>query len=601
MLSRAAFFFLLAFFQILLMNHHAFAQAYESNHQGVAPAGQDKYILDMVHNNPGEAAAVSDFNNPAFLKSNGYTGQVMNDFTFAHAAICYDKLNPAIFPLHSKERDWVLAAAGKVRENIRKAHLAGIKVYYFTDIIVLPKKLVELYHDEICDADGKISFERPKTIEIHRMMLKELFDSFPDLDGLVIRTGETYLNNVPYHTGNNPITNGVQSHVKLLNLLREEVCVKRNKMIFYRTWSFGGMHDDPQYYLDVVNQIAPHPNLIFSIKHTKGDYQRTSDFNPTLTLGKHPQIVEVQCQREYEGKGAYPDYIMEGLINGFEEYSKTKIQTGYKSLNDIKGNPNFKGVWSWSRGGGWVGPYISNEFWCRLNAYVLSRWAANTNQTEQEVFDHFMDENGIAGKSRERFRALCLLSAKAVLRGHESAALTFNTSWSWWMRDEFLGGIDPNTEGTEFASEGLLYKTFNYYNSNSQLNNAIAEKFDAVKMWEQIDALSQNITLANKDDQIYLRVSSRYGLLLHRIIAEGWKIMALGFEGDQTGKYAKAELAASLTRYDQFWKQYTDLQKKNPSCATLYKPYAFVYQSPGYHGTKGMRASVDKYRSIVVN
>ena len=27
-------------------------------------------------------------------------------------------------------------------------------------------------------------------------------------------------------------------------------------------------------------------------------------FNPCIGIGKHQQVVEVQCQREYEGKGA---------------------------------------------------------------------------------------------------------------------------------------------------------------------------------------------------------------------------------------------------------------------------------------------------------
>ena len=27
-----------------------------------------------------------------------------------------------------------------------------------------------------------------------------------------------------------------------------------------------------------------------------------------LAIGKHAQVVEIECQREYEGKGAYPNY-----------------------------------------------------------------------------------------------------------------------------------------------------------------------------------------------------------------------------------------------------------------------------------------------------
>jgi hypothetical protein len=564
-----------------------------------AQAPKDQFILDMVHNNPGEKLTKSDFNSPSYLQMNGYNGQVINDFTFVHTAITYDALGQDIFPIGSTERKWVMDAADKVRVNIDKAHAAGIKVYYFTDIIVLPKKLVSIYKNEICDANGKISFEKPKTQELHRIMLKEVFDSFPGLDGLVIRTGETYLNNVPYHTGNGPIINGAESHVKLINILKEEVCVKRNKIVFYRTWSFGGMHDNANYYLDVTNRIEPHKNLIFSIKHTKGDYQRTYNFNPTLGLGNHPQIIEVQCQREYEGKGAYPNYVMDGVINGFEEFNTNTPQSGNKSLNDIKHKPTFKGVWSWSRGGGWVGPYITNEFWCKLNAYVIGTWAANTTLTEEEVFNKFMDVNGIKGSSRKAFRQLCLLSAKAVLRGHTSATLPFQVDWAFWMRDEFLSGIGSKPSVKTNTSEGWLKNAFTYYDANGQLQQAIDEKYEAVEQWKTIVSLSSRIKLTNKNDENYIRISSQYGLLLHQIIAEGWKIMALGFEGDKHKKYDTLQLTKAIKLYDNYWQAYNQLKANNPSCATLYKPYAFVYESPLYHRDFGMKASIDKYRLIL--
>jgi hypothetical protein len=545
------------------------------------------YVLDMVHNNPGESLTKTRYSDPTYLIAQGYTGQVMNDFTFVHAAITFDGFDKRIFPAGSKEREWVLKAAERVKLNIKKAHAAGIKVYYFTDIIVLPKKLVELYHDEICDDKGKISFERPKTIEIHREMLREVFNTFPDIDGLVIRTGETYLNNVPYHTGNNPITNGVQSHIKLINLLRDEVCIKRNKMVFYRTWSFGGMHDDPNYYLDVTNSITPHPNLVFSIKHTKGDYHRTFDFNPTLAIGKHPQIVEVECQREYEGKGAFPDYIADGVINGFEEYKANAPQKGNACLNDIKSKEQFKGIWTWSRGGGWVGPYITNEFWCKLNAWVISHWGQHPDKTEAQVFDSFMDENGIKGKSRQAFRQLCLLSAKAVLRGHESAVLPFNEKWVWWTRDEFLGGSEANSP---------INKEFKELYPKGLLPTAVSEKYEAVELWKQIVGLSREIQMPDKANEHYIKVSCQYGLLLHQIMATGWDIMALGYQGDQALKYDKDKLKALIHNYDTYWEQYHALKANNPDCATLYKPYGFVNKAPDYHGEAGMDASVNKYR-----
>ena len=561
------------------------------------------YILDMVHNNPGEPLTVTAFNKPIYLKEKGYTGKVVNEFTFVHAAITFDKLNPQIFPIGSKEREWVFNAAEKIKANIKAAHAAGIKVYYFTDIIVLPKKLVSLYHDEICDAKGKISFERPKTIEIHKIMLDEVFETFPDLDGLVIRTGETYLNNVPYHTGNNPITNGVESHVKLINLLREEVCVKRNKTIFYRTWSFGGMHDSANYYLNVTNQIEPHQNLIFSIKHTQGDYHRTYNFNPTLGIGKHQQIIEVECQREYEGKGAFPNYVMQGVIDGFEEYNTTNPQKGFKCLRDLLNTKKIVGVWSWSRGGGWVGPYISNEFWCKLNAFVISKWGENPERSEESIFNQFMDENGIVSKkSRESFRKLCILSAQGVLRGHESGKYYFNKDWVWWSRDEFLAGIDSFSVSQKlFPSEGFLYQAYDWYYKNGLLDSVIQEKEDNVALWKNIVNLSSQIELKDKNDQQYISVSSKYGLLLHTIIAKGWKVMAIGFKGDKTGVYDRVTLKNALSEYDEAWKQYNLLKKNNPSCASLYKPFAFINVAPTYHNEKGMGTSVERYRKIINN
>ena len=87
---------------------------------------QDKrfYVLDMVHHNPGEPLTQSKFTDPDFLNKYGYNGQIFNDFVFAHAALTFDKLNPEIFPLGSKEREWVMDAAQHVRQNIAAAHKA---------------------------------------------------------------------------------------------------------------------------------------------------------------------------------------------------------------------------------------------------------------------------------------------------------------------------------------------------------------------------------------------------------------------------------------------------------------------------------------------
>ncbi|MEI8087714.1 MAG: hypothetical protein WCG93_16005 [Paludibacter sp.] len=561
-------------------------------------AQKPEFIMDMVHHNPGEALTKSAFTNPEYVKNQGFNVQVMNDFIFPTAAVTFEKFDNTLFAKGTKERAWSDSITVLIQKNIKAAHAAGIKVFYFTDIVLLPKKLVEKYKSQVCDANGKITFEKPLTVELHKMMFDELFQKFPDLDGLVIRTGETYLNNVPYHTGNNPISDGAASHIKLLQLLRDEVCVKHNKTVIYRTWSIGGFHNDPVYYLNVSDKIEPNKNLIFSIKHIQGDYQRTYPFNPCIGIGKHRQVIEVQCQREYEGKGAYPNYVMNGVINGFEEY---KGSNHPNCLNDIKKNATFAGIYSWSRGGGWVGPYISNEFWPRLNAFVLSAWANNPTLTEAAAFDRFMDEQGIvSAKSREAFRKLSLLSAKAVLRGHASAELTIKPDWVFWMRDHFLAGIEKldTMEAKKFPSEGFLYDEFSEFYKAGTLKKAVAEKQESAKMWDSIVTLSQLVKSKYPNDDAYIRVSSLYGLYLHRIIAAGWQTMALGFEGDKTGKYDKIAIRQAIKAYDKAWIDFQNLRKNEPSCATLYKPNAFIYVGPTYYAKKGMGYSIDKYRKL---
>ena len=112
----------------------------------------------------------------------------------------------------------------------------------------------------------------------------------------------------------------------------------------------------PEYYLTVTDAIEPHPNLIFSVKHQKGDFHQLTAFNPTLMIGKHPQIIEVQSQREAYGKGAHPYYIGQGVIEGWEEYAWMMKPGEPRGLRDVVAHPLYAGVWIWSRGGGWEGP-----------------------------------------------------------------------------------------------------------------------------------------------------------------------------------------------------------------------------------------------------
>ena len=54
---------------------------------------------------------------------------------------------------------------------------------------------------------------------------------------------------------------------------------------------------------------------------------------------------------------------MDGVINGFSEMTPSLK----KGLKDIIDSPLIRGLWTWSRGGGWWGPYIhGHELWYEM-------------------------------------------------------------------------------------------------------------------------------------------------------------------------------------------------------------------------------------------
>lgn len=555
---------------------------------GGGPGRRLSWVLDMVQDNAGQPPTRTSFKDPHKLAAYGYDGQIIDDFRPPTTAVTLDSFDAQIFPRGSTARAWVQRNAARIEARLAAIHAAGLKALYHTDLILFPTRLVERHRSLVLDDRGRISLDRPMTRRIQRLILAEVFERFPDLDGLVIRTGEVYLQNLPYHTGNDPITRGAASHLMLLDMLRQEACVKRGKLIFYRTWSFDGFHTVPDYYLDVTNRVRPHPLLTFSIKHTKGDFWRTVPFNPTLGIGRHHQIVEVECQREYEGKAAYPNYIGHGVIDGFQELAGSSPPVG---LAGLAGRPQFDGVMTWSRGGGWNGPYIDNELWCDLNVYVVSQWARNRGPSERAVFDAYMTRTELSAPDRARFRQLALVSAGGVLHGHYSTVRRL--ARLAWTRDMYLGGSDRD-----------LRPDFQAIIERGLVEPVLAEKRRAILLWSRVAALADQIRLPNPAQQSYARVSSRFGLLLFSIIAHGWEVMLRGLHGDLTGHYDATAIRRALRAYDLTWHEYERLRANHGDCPTLYVPYSFQAPAgprldPTADPHHGMKPSVDRYRAML--
>ncbi|MDB6016663.1 MAG: hypothetical protein JWR19_1152 [Pedosphaera sp.] len=569
-----------------------------------------KFILDMVHHNPGEPLFQSAFLNPAHLVDYGYNGQV---FKHINCVATFAASGVDVFPEGSPDRAWLEEFTPHIEQEIAAAKAQGLKVFYHIDLFVLPKRLVEHFKAEICDLQtGRILLDRPRTLELHRVMFDELTVRFPQVDGYIIRVGETYLYDTPYHVGSGPIPrlgpawtpeyfyqerldenpakpnwSGAQTeaYVKLIRFLRNEVCARHDKFLMFRTWDIfpDKLHARLDHYLEVTDQIKPHEKLIFSIKHTALDFWRHVKVNECLTRGKHPQIIEVQCQREYEGKGAYPNYVMDGVINGFEENAK---KTG---LKDLAANPQIKGIFGWSRGGGWYGPYSRCELWPDLNAYVLGKFAQTPTRSEGEIFCSYARERlKLKGMDVKRFRHLCQLSSQAILKGRYCEAFDRSLNESilptaCWMRDDRLGGRTQ------------LKLVFDYLHKQNLFNEALQEKAEAVALWAKIEKLASEIGWPEDELGGFVMVSAQYGHLLFSIAHAGWRALAAGYVGDSTGHYNCEEILDASESYSACWRKYQVLAS-SPLCATPYKGRYFSL--PGMPLVAGLDESVAHYEHL---
>ncbi len=562
-----------------------------------AQSTSSNYIIDMVYNNLGLPPRVSEFNNPEYVKEMGFNG--MTPHWYVQCGITYDSLEEGVVPENSEERKWIKNNAAELTKKIKEAKAAGVKLYPFTDFLVVPKSVWQKFGkrmvaDEFRDRVETENYRKPDirkemTKKILRIQIAEIFETFPDLDGLMLRFGETYLHDTPYHLGNSPLRKGQNSipdNVELLKVLREEVCVKRNKTLFYRNWVHDIFQHNPEAYLAVTNQVEPHPNLVLVVKHTHGDFLRTFKFNQILGKGKHQQVVEVQCQREYEGKQAHPNYIAKGVIDGFEEYEYLMKAEQTQCLNDIKDSSVFAGVWTWSRGGGWLGPHLKDEFWCEQNAYVMAKWAQNMSRTEEDIFTEFAKYKGFSDNDIPKLREISLLSTKAVLRGKHSKYGRYSVTWT---RDQFINGA------------ASLRGFFNDAIKNGIVEKVLAEKKESVDMWKRSVELAKQIRTKDEGLNEYLVTSTKYGRIKYEIIEKGWTVMLLGHIGDKTGEYDKEKIREAIARYDELWEEWKQLEKTSPSCATIYEPNGFavrghldIYGNP----ETGIGASVDKYRKL---
>lgn len=497
-------------------------------------------VMDMVHHNPGEAQYDSQYNNPATLAAMGYNAKCFYLFDSPTLAIDWDDYDPQVLPAGSAERQWVETKAARLNTLYDECEANNIDVYAMCDLVLLPKRLVSL------KGIGS-TFGNPldaTTQEILRYQMTQCFEQFPQLDGLVVRIGETYLQDAPYHQGSIQNKTSAQNCIiPLMQLLREVVCEDLNKKIIFRTWM--SFDEDLSLYNQVSSSVEPHENLYLGVKHCEGDFHRGDPFSKVLGQGQHQQVVEVQCAREYEGKGAFPNYVARGVIDGFEEDAARRDAGLNWCLRDVYESGLLSGVWTWTRGGGWEGPYIKDELWCDLNAWVMAQWALHPEQSEEQIFsDYCTTRLGLDAANAEIFRNIALKSEHAVLRGLRSAEHP-DDIYNMWVRDEYI--------------------TFPTMPDAAKTAVVLQERDEAVADWQDILQLSEQFSSSDEHLNEVVKVTCAYGYYMFRIFRDVSYAAAI-HQSKATGNVKKY-----VEDYNTAWFQLEQLaQAHATTCPTLY-------------------------------
>lgn len=529
-------------------------------------------LFNMVHHNPGEPRFNTKYTQSEYLKTLGYNGQVPK-FEI-QCAVTYDDYENNLVPNNTAEKHWIERKAADIRIQINNAKRAKMPIYPFTDVLVVPKSVMKKYGDEM-KIDGKLSIQKTRTQDILKAQIAEIFSRFPEIGGLTIRFGETYLHDTPFHEGNRPVYSA-EDHIKIINLLREEVCVKRNKKLFYRTWDWGKIkrkfHLIPEVYLKITNAVETHPNLYFSTKHVNGDFLRGLPFNKTLGIGKHQQIVEVSInQAGMYGRNAHPYYLGKGVTEGWPEMENKK------GLRDLYTNKQVKGIWTWTWGDGWYGPYFGNEFWMDLNAQVIREFAKNPLKTEEEIFnDYTANILKMTPNNSAKLRELCMLSVKAVFKGQ---ATSLQYMQPWWIRDHFFSAQDMSI----YVKKGVD-------------KEVLIEKKENLKTWYKMEKIANSIELPNKEDEDFIRVSTTYGRIKYELIELIFRTQILFARMEiNAARFDSKEAKYILKRYQQKWDEWHQLKRKNANCPTLYIDYEAIH----CQGNKPFVVSINQLEQLI--
>ncbi len=534
--------------------------------------------LATLLENPGEPQVQTRYQDPAQLKALGYNGLVIYESTALSGIQNTDAIGS------DEMRRWVNARVDHIGQTIQAAQDAGLAVYLSYDVLVLPVHVVERNINGLC-CKGRPQTLCPaseQALEQSVAGLASLIGRWPEVAGIVLRFGDTDAQRLPHLIGNDLYSPHCPRCSQFGRADRATDFIKRfyrlvveemDKRLIVRAWNVrpGGMHDVPDLAKRIAADLPGDPKddrLVLSFKFTQTDFWRYQRWNPSsLVCGDRPIIYELQCQREFEGKGGIPNWQAPLWRDGCPEVAH--LEGEVHGLAEAVDRVNLAGLWAWVRGGGWGGPFVKNEQWIDANVFAVPLLAD----------DPRVDLLGLAEKwARDRLGVDDEVVAPIVRLLEDSADFIRQ---AFYIGPFAAGRENPWHPNADWVQDDLL-DTRSAWRiiqtlSESQLDELMAEKDNAAERIGRHRAALQQVVSDRRHPELEPLVNT---LLYAESFFEALRDMVGGLVAyrrfQKTGDTAMAQIVKQkLFSAQDHWNHHTQRFGSLPGAATAFREEDF--------------------------
>lgn len=231
-----------------------------------------------------------------------------------------------------QDLDYVKLNLEVVNECLNISHEYGIKTYIWHHELDLPDGLKDEF-PEIVNEYGDIEVSHPIVKDFLENRIKDFFDAYPKMDGVVLTLHET---KVPLLKLKNQKLGKIE-RVKFVTQTLYDACKKYGKELIVRP--FASIVEDYEMMTKAYEEISK--DLVVMDKWTQFDWSLCLPHNKFFSkIKNNPLIIETDIFGEYFGKGNLPIYLYDHITEKYE-YCQRFNPIGYCSRIDRAGVNNF--------------------------------------------------------------------------------------------------------------------------------------------------------------------------------------------------------------------------------------------------------------------